>query len=175
LTEHPSEGDVSGSDQPLREGMQAQIDIRRRGGARVEIDGGGDDLGASAAGLVGAHEGSETVVRGASGRRRLGGFSGLARAQRGEPEGEEDGGMDCGKSTCGNNAFCHASSLVGDGSTRLRDMTVDPSAETESAFAPTDELGGYLSDALDDPAELTGRLCAIESVSGHETALADAV
>ena len=54
-------------------------------------------------------------------------------------------------------------------------MTVDPSAETESAFAPTDELGGYLSDALDDPAELTGRLCAIESVSGHETALADAV
>src|SRR5699024_6827343 len=28
---------------------------------------------------------------------------------------------------------------------------------------------------LDDPAELTGRLCAIESVSGHETALADAV
>ena len=54
-------------------------------------------------------------------------------------------------------------------------MTVDPSAETESAFAPTDELGGYLSDALDDPAELTGRLCAIESVSGNETALADAV
>src|SRR5699024_12081250 len=78
-------------------------------------------------------------------------------------------------STCGNNAFCHASSLVGDGSTRLRDMTVDPSAETESAFVPTDELGGYLSNALDDPAELTGRLCAIESVSGHETALADAV
>ena len=54
-------------------------------------------------------------------------------------------------------------------------MTVDPSAETESTFAPTDELGGYLSGALDDPAELTGRLCAIESVSGNETALADAV
>ena len=54
-------------------------------------------------------------------------------------------------------------------------MTVDPSAETESAFAPTDELGAYLSSALDDPAELTGRLCAIESVSGNETALADAV
>ena len=54
-------------------------------------------------------------------------------------------------------------------------MTVDPSAETQSAFAPTDELGAYLSSALDDPAELTGRLCAIESVSGNETALADAV
>src|SRR5699024_135470 len=91
------------------------------------------------------------------------------------PDGEDDVGMDRGKSTCGNNAFCHASSLVGDGSTRLRDMTVDPSAETESTFAPTDELGGYLSGALDDPAELTGRLCAIESVSGNETALADAV
>lgn len=54
-------------------------------------------------------------------------------------------------------------------------MTVDPSAETQSAFAPTDELGAYLSSALDDPAELTGRLCAIESVSGNETVLADAV
>src|SRR5699024_4815570 len=76
---------------------------------------------------------------------------------------------------CGNNAFCHASSLVGDGGTRLRDMTVDPSAEAESTFAPTGEPGGDLSGALDDPAELPGRLCAIASVRGNETALADAV
>ncbi|WP_426936400.1 succinyl-diaminopimelate desuccinylase [Brevibacterium sp. LE-L] len=54
-------------------------------------------------------------------------------------------------------------------------MTVDPSAETESIFAPTTELGEYLFAALGDPAELTGRLCAVESVSGHETVLADAV
>jgi succinyl-diaminopimelate desuccinylase len=54
-------------------------------------------------------------------------------------------------------------------------MTVDPSAETESIFAPTTELGEYLFAALGDPAELTGRLCAVESVSGNETVLADAV
>src|SRR5699024_3788709 len=33
----------------------------------------------------------------------------------------------------------------------------------------------YLSGALDDAAEFPGRLCALESVSGNETALADAV
>ena len=54
-------------------------------------------------------------------------------------------------------------------------MTVDPSAETDAIFAPAGELGEYLSAALGDPAELTGRLCAVESVSGNETALADAV
>ncbi|UVI37584.1 succinyl-diaminopimelate desuccinylase [Brevibacterium spongiae] len=54
-------------------------------------------------------------------------------------------------------------------------MTVDPSAETESTFAPSSDLGDYLFAALDDPAELTGRLCAVESVSGNETTLADAV
>ena len=54
-------------------------------------------------------------------------------------------------------------------------MTVDPSAETDAIFAPAGELGEYLFAALGDPAELTGRLCAVESVSGNETALADAV
>ncbi|WP_167195613.1 succinyl-diaminopimelate desuccinylase [Brevibacterium pigmentatum] len=54
-------------------------------------------------------------------------------------------------------------------------MTVDPSAETDDIFAPAGELGEYLFAALGDPAELTGRLCAVESVSGNETALADAV
>jgi succinyl-diaminopimelate desuccinylase len=54
-------------------------------------------------------------------------------------------------------------------------MTVDPSAETDSLFAPTTGLGDYLFAALDDPAELTGRLCAIESVSGNETSITDAV
>ena len=54
-------------------------------------------------------------------------------------------------------------------------MTVDPSAETDAIFAPVGELGEYLFAALGDPAELTGRLCAVESVSGNETALADAV
>ncbi|MGC2940029.1 MULTISPECIES: succinyl-diaminopimelate desuccinylase [unclassified Brevibacterium] len=54
-------------------------------------------------------------------------------------------------------------------------MTVDPSAETDAIFAPTGDLGEYLFAALGDPAELTGRLCAVESVSGNETALADAV
>src|SRR5699024_2845057 len=49
MTEDPIEVDVIGSDQPLGEGMQAQIDIRRRGGAVVEIDRGGDHLGAGAA------------------------------------------------------------------------------------------------------------------------------
>ncbi|MFP3396652.1 succinyl-diaminopimelate desuccinylase [Brevibacterium sp. SIMBA_078] len=54
-------------------------------------------------------------------------------------------------------------------------MTVDPSAETDAIFAPAGDLGEYLFAALGDPAELTGRLCAIESVSGNETVLADAV
>ena len=54
-------------------------------------------------------------------------------------------------------------------------MTVDPSAETDAIFAPAGDLGEYLFAALGDPAELTGRLCAVESVSGNETALADAV
>lgn len=54
-------------------------------------------------------------------------------------------------------------------------MTVDPSAETESAFTPTGDLAAYLFEALNDPAELTGRLCAIESVSGDETTITDAV
>lgn len=54
-------------------------------------------------------------------------------------------------------------------------MTVDPTAETDAIFAPAGELGEYLFAALGDPAELTGRLCAVESVSGNETALADAV
>ncbi|SDS82220.1 succinyldiaminopimelate desuccinylase [Brevibacterium siliguriense] len=54
-------------------------------------------------------------------------------------------------------------------------MTVDPSAETDAIFAPDGDLGDYLFAALGDPAELTGRLCAVESVSGNETALADAV
>ncbi len=54
-------------------------------------------------------------------------------------------------------------------------MTVDPSAETDAIFAPAGDLGEYLFAALGDPAELTGRLCAVESVSGKETVLADAV
>ncbi|AZU00530.1 succinyl-diaminopimelate desuccinylase [Brevibacterium linens] len=54
-------------------------------------------------------------------------------------------------------------------------MTVDPSAETDAIFAPAGDLGEYLFVALGDPAELTGRLCAVESVSGNETVLADAV
>ena len=54
-------------------------------------------------------------------------------------------------------------------------MTVDPSAETESVFTPTGDLADYLFEALNDPAELTGRLCAIESVSGNETSITDAV
>lgn len=54
-------------------------------------------------------------------------------------------------------------------------MTVDPSAETESVFTPTVDLADYLFEALGDPAELTGRLCAIESVSGNETTITDAV
>ncbi|WP_166825427.1 succinyl-diaminopimelate desuccinylase [Brevibacterium limosum] len=54
-------------------------------------------------------------------------------------------------------------------------MTVDPSAETDAIFAPTGDLGEYLFAALGDPGELTGRLCAVESVSGNETTLADAV
>ncbi|AMT93707.1 succinyl-diaminopimelate desuccinylase [Brevibacterium linens] len=54
-------------------------------------------------------------------------------------------------------------------------MTVDPSAETDAIFAPDGDLGDYLFAALSDPADLTGRLCAVESVSGNETALADAV
>ncbi|SDR70114.1 succinyldiaminopimelate desuccinylase [Brevibacterium sandarakinum] len=54
-------------------------------------------------------------------------------------------------------------------------MTVDPSAETESAFTPTGDLADYLFEALGDPGELTGRLCAIESVSGNETTITDAV
>lgn len=54
-------------------------------------------------------------------------------------------------------------------------MTVDPSAETESVFTPTGDLADYLFEALNDPAELTGRLCAVESVSGNETTITDAV
>ncbi|MCU4296071.1 succinyl-diaminopimelate desuccinylase [Brevibacterium permense] len=54
-------------------------------------------------------------------------------------------------------------------------MTVDPSAETDAIFAPAGDLDEYLFAAVGDPAELTGRLCAIESVSGNETVLADAV
>ncbi|MGO2859849.1 MAG: succinyl-diaminopimelate desuccinylase [Brevibacterium sp.] len=54
-------------------------------------------------------------------------------------------------------------------------MTLDPPAETAAAFVPTGELGDYLFAAIDDPATLTGRLCAIESVSGNETAITDAV
>ena len=54
-------------------------------------------------------------------------------------------------------------------------MTVDPSFETDVTFAPTGSLVDYLFSALDDPAELTGRLCAIESVSGNERAITDAV
>ncbi|MBM6590034.1 succinyl-diaminopimelate desuccinylase [Brevibacterium sp. RIT 803] len=54
-------------------------------------------------------------------------------------------------------------------------MNVDPSAETESVFTPTGELADYLFEALNNPAELTGRLCAIESVSGNETTITDAV
>ncbi|MCS4591724.1 succinyl-diaminopimelate desuccinylase [Brevibacterium sediminis] len=54
-------------------------------------------------------------------------------------------------------------------------MIVDPSAETDAIFAPVGDLGEYLFAAVGDPAELTGRLCAIESVSGNETVLADAV
>ncbi len=42
-------------------------------------------------------------------------------------------------------------------------------------FAPVGDLGEYLFAVVGDPAELTGRLCAIESVSGNETVLADAV
>lgn len=54
-------------------------------------------------------------------------------------------------------------------------MTVDPSAETESVFTPSGDLADYLFEALGDPGELTGRLCAIESVSGNETTITDAV
>ncbi len=54
-------------------------------------------------------------------------------------------------------------------------MTAHPPAETAAAFVPDGDLGQYLLSALDDPAELTGRLCAIESVSGNEGAIAEAV
>ncbi|GAA1872919.1 succinyl-diaminopimelate desuccinylase [Brevibacterium marinum] len=54
-------------------------------------------------------------------------------------------------------------------------MTADPSAETDSEFTPTGDLADYLFEALDDTAELTGRLCAIESVSGNERTITDAV
>lgn len=54
-------------------------------------------------------------------------------------------------------------------------MTAHPPAETASVFTPDDDLGAYLLAAIDDPAELTGRLCAIESVSGNEGTIADAV
>ena len=54
-------------------------------------------------------------------------------------------------------------------------MTAHPPAETAAVFTPDDDLGAYLLAAIDDPAELTGRLCAIESVSGNEGAIADAV
>ena len=54
-------------------------------------------------------------------------------------------------------------------------MTAHPPAETAAAFVPDGDLGQYLLTAIDDPAELTGRLCAIESVSGNEGAIADAV
>ncbi|WP_453983892.1 succinyl-diaminopimelate desuccinylase [Brevibacterium casei] len=54
-------------------------------------------------------------------------------------------------------------------------MTAHPPAETAADFSPDDDLGAYLLAAIDDPAELTGRLCAIESVSGNEGTIADAV
>lgn len=54
-------------------------------------------------------------------------------------------------------------------------MTAHPPAETAAAFVPDGDLGQYLLSALDDPAELTGRLCAIESVSGNEGSIAEAV
>ena len=54
-------------------------------------------------------------------------------------------------------------------------MTAHPPAETAAVFTPDDDLGAYLLAAIDDPAELTGRLCAIESVSGNEGSIADAV
>ncbi|WP_309131675.1 succinyl-diaminopimelate desuccinylase [Brevibacterium sp.] len=60
-------------------------------------------------------------------------------------------------------------------------MTVDPTGETGTATSPAEalvpaaELGAYLFEAIDDPGELTARLCAIESVSGNEAAIADAV
>ncbi|GAA1619455.1 MULTISPECIES: succinyl-diaminopimelate desuccinylase [Brevibacterium] len=54
-------------------------------------------------------------------------------------------------------------------------MTAHPPAETTSAFVPDGDLGEYLLAAIDDPGELTGRLCAIESVSGNEAAITDAV
>lgn len=54
-------------------------------------------------------------------------------------------------------------------------MTAHPPAETAAAFVPDGDLGQYLLAAIDDPAELTGRLCAIESVSGNEGAIAEAV
>lgn len=54
-------------------------------------------------------------------------------------------------------------------------MTAHPPAETAAVFTPDDDLGAYLLAAIDDPAELTGRLCAIESVSGNEGTIADAV
>ncbi|MGV2821436.1 succinyl-diaminopimelate desuccinylase [Brevibacterium casei] len=54
-------------------------------------------------------------------------------------------------------------------------MTAHPPAETAAAFVPDGDLGQYLLAALDDPAELTGRLCAIESVSGNEGSIAEAV
>lgn len=54
-------------------------------------------------------------------------------------------------------------------------MSVDPSTETAAQFVPTGDLGEYLFAAIADPAELTGRLCAIASVSGDETTITDAV
>lgn len=93
--------------------MQTQVGVGRRGGTGVEIDRGGDDLRAGAAALIGAHQGVETVVGGASGGGRLGGVVGITGAQGGVPDGEDDVGMDRGESTCGNDAFCHASSLDG--------------------------------------------------------------
>lgn len=54
-------------------------------------------------------------------------------------------------------------------------MTVHPTGETEQATAPAEDLGAFLAEAIADPGELTARLCAIESVSGNEAAIADAV
>lgn len=56
-------------------------------------------------------------------------------------------------------------------------MTFDPSSRSTEphTFVLDDDPGEYLFSALDDAPELTGRLCAIESVSGNEGVIAEAL
>ena len=113
MTEDAVEVDIVGSHDAVGQRVQTQVGIGRRGGTGVEIDRGRDDLGTGAASLIGAHQGVEAIVGGTGGGGRLGGVMGISRAQGGVPDGEDGVGVNRGESTCGNNAFCHASSLDG--------------------------------------------------------------